>query len=87
MNEVVGVLGLLMVHRCWERLGGVKRDGNRGWEGGRIQGFINVCREVFVQKCASHKMGNRPVFEAKPFHFGTLPPSLVPASPSSLSFL
>ena len=85
MNEVVGVLGLLMVHRCWERLGGVKRDGNRGWEGGRIQGFINV---GFCSKMRLPQWGIlRPVFEAKPFHFGTLPPSLVPASPSSLSFL
>ena len=56
MNEVVGVLGLLMVHRCWERLGGVKRDGNRGWEGCRIQGFINVCREFKMGFCSKMRL-------------------------------
>ena len=53
---MVGVLGLLMVHRCWERLGGVKGNGNRGWEGGRI----HVCREfkMFLFKNAPPTVGN-----------------------------
>ena len=83
---MVGVLGLLMVHRCWERLGGVKGNGNRGWEGGRIQGGSSTW--VFVQKCASHSgeyLG--PCLRPNLFILErSLPPSSLPLPPLSLSF-